>query len=182
MVTRTDVNIERALEIEGWMSEPELRWLAQQAQQHVFIAEIGSWMGRSTRALADNTAGKVIAIDTWKGSENEPEHAQIIEKLPMSLKAIFYENICDLTNVQGFQWTSLEAVSKLPDLFDMVFIDADHSYNAVFADIVAWRPRVISGGILCGHDYQWPDVKRAVDELVPDRWLVRGTTIWYVIC
>eukprot|EP00929_Paragymnodinium_shiwhaense_P062139 TRINITY_DN31019_c0_g1_i1.p1 TRINITY_DN31019_c0_g1~~TRINITY_DN31019_c0_g1_i1.p1 ORF type:complete len:472 (-),score=85.85 TRINITY_DN31019_c0_g1_i1:548-1963(-) len=35
---------------------------------------------------------------------------------------------------------------------DIVFIDGDHSYPAVAADLRAWWPRVRPGGILAGHD------------------------------
>jgi DNA-binding Lrp family transcriptional regulator len=53
---------------------------------------------------------------------------------------------------------------------DFVFLDADHSYAGIAADIQLWAPKVRSGGLLCGHDYgmevfypQW-GVTRAVDE------------------
>lgn len=54
---------------------------------------------------------------------------------------------------------------------DFAFIDANHMYEAVRADIKAWWPKVRPGGALCGHDYAvhrdsegvW-GVKRAVDE------------------
>ena len=36
--------------------------------------------------------------------------------------------------------------------FDLVFIDADHSYAATLQDIRAWLPKVKPGGTLCGHD------------------------------
>ena len=47
---------------------------------------------------------------------------------------------------------------------DFVFIDADHSYEAVKADIAAWYPTVRSGGLFSGHDYRWPGVQQAVNE------------------
>ena len=48
---------------------------------------------------------------------------------------------------------------------DFVFIDADHSYEAVRRDIDAWRSKVRAGGWLGGHDYnrKFPGVVRAVD-------------------
>jgi hypothetical protein len=53
---------------------------------------------------------------------------------------------------------------------DFVFIDADHSYEGVAADIKLWAPKIRPGGLLCGHDYmieehypQW-GVTRAVNE------------------
>src|SRR5262245_43603198 len=62
------VDISRAVTIYGWMSDQSLRWLAEQAQQHQVIVEVGVYQGRTTRALADNTPGRVYAVDDWKGS------------------------------------------------------------------------------------------------------------------
>lgn len=60
---------------------------------------------------------------------------------------------------------SVKAAARLPDdSFDFVFIDADHSYDAVSQDISAWYPKVRSGGLFCGHDYRWPEVTKAVGE------------------
>jgi predicted O-methyltransferase YrrM len=36
---------------------------------------------------------------------------------------------------------------------DFVFIDADHVYDRVKEDILAWLPKVKPGGIIAGHDY-----------------------------
>jgi predicted O-methyltransferase YrrM len=72
----------------------------------------------------------------------------------------------------------------MPGCLDMVFIDADHKYEIVIADIRAWLPKVKPGGILCGHDYRRPgdDVNRAVDELLgSDRIKLLGrSAIWWL--
>lgn len=49
---------------------------------------------------------------------------------------------------------------------DFVFIDADHSYEAVRSDIDKWFHAVRAGGWLGGHDYskKFPGVITAVDE------------------
>lgn len=44
----------------------------------------------------------------------------------------------------------------------LVFVDGDHRYEAVLADIKAWWPKISHGGVLCGDDFQWPGVKEAV--------------------
>lgn len=48
---------------------------------------------------------------------------------------------------------------------DLVFIDADHRYDHVVEDILAWYPKVKSGGIICGHDYDPPDHPLTLAEL-----------------
>ena len=62
--------------------------------------------------------------------------------------------------------SSVEAAPELEDgSLDFVFIDANHSYDAVKNDIIAWAPKVRSGGVLCGHDYNsFPGVQKAVDD------------------
>lgn len=55
-------------------------------------------------------------------------------------------------------------------LVDMVFIDADHSYEHCKADIEAWLPNIKLGGIIAFHDYGNEDglagVTNSVDELL----------------
>lgn len=185
MIAQTSVNIEKALLIPGWMSQKELSWLAAQAATHESIAEIGCWMGRSTVALAENTPGTVNAIDTWAGS---PEHQAALEgKPPDWLYEQFRANVKDLWNVFPKRRSSVDAAQEIwlkfrKPIFDMIFIDGAHDYESVKADILAWRILLLPGGLLCGHDYAFPDVTRAVDELIPHRFTTRGwdKDFWYV--
>ena len=67
---------------------------------------------------------------------------------------------------------------------DVVFIDADHSYDACRNDMMLWWPKVKPGGIFCGHDYNenHPGVVKAVDEWFGDReWFVSVAegSIWW---
>jgi hypothetical protein len=71
----------KAQSIFGWMPDRELDWLSKQAAVYTNIVEIGSFMGRSTRALAEATRGTVTAVDTWAGSD-EDEHRRILEGKP----------------------------------------------------------------------------------------------------
>ena len=65
---------------------------------------------------------------------------------------------------------SVDAARTFGDAsLDFVFIDADHTAPGIRADIAAWAPKVRAGGFITGHDYcpAFPDVVRAVDELLP---------------
>jgi predicted O-methyltransferase YrrM len=60
---------------------------------------------------------------------------------------------------------SVAAANHIPDeSLDFVFIDGDHSYNAVIRDVGIYWNKVKPGGIFAGHDWQLPDVNRAVIE------------------
>jgi len=52
---------------------------------------------------------------------------------------------------------------------DLVYIDGEHSYQAVKHDLRAWYKKVRSGGLIVGDDYKhksFPGLKKAVDEFV----------------
>ena len=175
------MNIERALGVEGWLTEPESAYLASVASRSVVAIEVGSWMGRSTCAIAANIQGYVWAVDTWRGSA---EHVVGLAGKP---NGWLYERF--LANTKGLpvlplMLPSLEAAALLRRCgaqADMIFIDANHTYDSVKADIQAWMPLLVDGGIICGHDYDppnWMGIKRAVDECVPKFRIVPGTTIW----
>ncbi len=56
---------------------------------------------------------------------------------------------------------------------DLVFVDADHSYEGVKRDIAAWIPKVRRGGWIGGHDYGNPDERfdfSGVDIAVNEFW------------
>jgi predicted O-methyltransferase YrrM len=130
---------------------PRVKWLAEAASKHKVIAEIGSYMGRSTRALADNTSGIVYAIDDFTG----PREIEIADRDAIFNK--FLENMAGLegrVNVIRANHRNLPAIDFQPD---MVFIDGAHEYEGVKADIEFWLPRMAPKGLICGHDYQWFD-------------------------
>lgn len=60
-----------------------------------------------------------------------------------------------------------EAVGLFKDeFFDWIYLDANHGYEAVRADLRMWFSKVKNGGFITGHDYgnNTYGVKRAVDE------------------
>ena len=166
------VNITVALGIRGFMSAPELEQLATWALRYYDILEIGSYMGRSTRALADNTGGTVMAIDDFNGlrenTDNPPQE---------DIRGSFLRNLRD--HILSGKVTPIEAnhSTRLPIRCDMCFIDGSHDYESVRRDIGNWS----HAKLLCGHDFDsiHPDVMRAVDELVPGYRVIPGTSLWW---
>lgn len=177
LLTLPGSGVARAAEVPGWMTLKELCWLSQQAMKRNSIVEVGSWMGRSTTALAASTLGVVYAVDTWEGTP--AEHSEIMKALtPKNLFKAFQHHTAGLSNVVPIRKQSIEAAAEFNNV-DMVFIDANHDYENARADILAWRDRLNDGGLLCGHDYEYSEgVKRAVSELLPGAVVVPGTDIW----
>lgn len=71
----------------------------------------------------------------------------------------------DLSTVMKMR--SATAARSLQDKsVDLVFLDADHSYQGVKDDWFEWLPKIQSGGWIGGHDYgdNRFGVKKAVDE------------------
>jgi predicted O-methyltransferase YrrM len=62
---------------------------------------------------------------------------------------------------------------------DIIFIDADHSYPAVKQDIINYRPKLKPGGILSGHDIDFPGVNQAVNEML-ENYDVGPNNVWFV--
>lgn len=173
------VDISKALAIVGFMHETELQWLAEQAQKYQRIAEVGSYYGRSTRALCDNTPGHVHAYDDWWGPRDTPVDWRarhlILDK--------FQENLKDHIESGKLIMHEGDHENAVPDgEFDMVFIDGSHDYFDFKRDLERWIPAVTKGGMLCGHDYDigYPGVLRALYEVIGPTHVgqAANTTIW----
>jgi hypothetical protein len=165
------------------MDEPDLIWLAEQAQSHFEIVEVGSYLGRSTRALADNTEGTVYAIDDWEGPRD------FIISIPQDLKPIIHDWF--LVNMRGTKGKVVDVSldhRKFANGYvwphtrpDMVFIDGSHEYEDVKRDIDYWWGQLKLGGLMCGHDNDWPGVVQAIKEKFGSEFrLPEKTKIWAI--
>lgn len=193
-MTRQEI-LRAAARIPGWMSEMELKWLIEQASTRRTVIEIGSWKGRSTKAMALSVLGVVYAVDHWlEGASPSAPRRTVdhdwVEATMRGSKAImneFHINLADEIISRKCISTgksSQESIGMVKDLLDgrkadMVFIDGDHEYAEVKRDIELYRPLLAEGGLLCGHDYPWPGVWKAATELVPKHRFLHDTTIWY---
>jgi predicted O-methyltransferase YrrM len=122
------------------------------------LCEIGCWTGHSTAILAKHseTIGtKMIVVDNFGGNEGTPliEYAR-----DNSVKEIFLENMRELgllDSINLFDMNSNEAHKYLDnESLSFLFVDAGHTYEQVKNDLNNYIPKVKSGGVICGHDYE----------------------------
>lgn len=130
------------------------------------VVEVGSWYGETAVVLSKAGATEVFCVDHWFGSDDPNDH-QAVEHKRFSRNDVWKtwcHNTVELGNIFAVTAPSLEA-AKIDWKAEMVFIDADHSYKAVKADIEAWSKQVVPGGVLCGHDFgMFSGVRKAVQE------------------
>jgi len=135
------------------------------------ILEIGSFLGISTRCLLDVSASwnaHVTAVDPNIRHRIFEEPNRYVKKLTS------HHNKDRLEIVTAFFG---EPVQKSPGAipvidaswgrtFDLVFIDGDHSYQAVAENFRLALTMLASGGVILFHDaLSWPDVNRFLEEL-----------------
>jgi len=174
------MNIARAETIEGGMNPIELEWLAEHASKCQRVVEIGCLRGRSARAMADNMTGNSVlyCVDHFKGSAEHGDAFSKDDKLYRTFLANMADHIAN-DRVRVFACDSLKAAKIVDAGFDMVFIDASHDYDSVNSDILAWRPLLRSGGLLCGHDAGHPPIEQVIRELFGGLPVIPGGSIWY---
>jgi len=166
-------------DLTGMMTIEELQWLYQIAGEMTSIVEVGSWQGRSAHALLSGCRGTVYVVDQW-----DPEYVGVhglSRQAMVDSRRAFFSNLGGFNNLQVLEMASVNAAKAFQDKsVDMVFIDADHAYGSLIADIQAWLPKTIK--IICGHDYSesdHPGVVQAVDEIFGGAHKLCGS-IWSV--
>jgi predicted O-methyltransferase YrrM len=144
------------------VSSVDLAYLTSLASGAHWGIEIGCLCGGTTRWLSDHMLpGSVLyAIDPWSRGWRQ-WHRQFRAHLAAYLAD---GRVVEVRHRSSKAFPYL--LEHLGATLDFVFIDGDHSYEAVRADIANYRQLVRPGGVLCGHDYGdvCPGVRRAVDE------------------
>jgi len=113
-------------------------------------AEIGVADGRYSEILCKENPGlKLYCIDSWTPYEGNWRGANY--QLNAYKKA---EKRLSKYDTVIIPQPSIEASIDFDDgMLDFVFIDGNHIFDHVMADIIIWSRKVKSGGIVAGHDY-----------------------------
>lgn len=171
----------KSLGVEGFLHPNEMERLVQLAANRE-VLEVGSFRGLSAFCMAIS-AVRVTCCDTFAANSAGQVQEDHVTTLDDFLRATARFN-----NVRHFVASSAKAEAELElGEFDLIFLDAMHTYEDVVADIVRWWPRVRNGGVLALHDYghdHFLGVKQAADEifgpapegthLVTLRWIEKG--------
>jgi predicted O-methyltransferase YrrM len=112
----------------------------------------------------------VVAVDIWEWYPAYELFSKRMEPYP---------------NVVPIRHPCQEVFKQFPDrTFDLVYIDAEHTYESVFRDIKQWLPKVKRGGWIAGHDYthdvSYGGVVIAVDEVFGKPQKVYRDSSWIV--
>jgi len=142
------------------------------------ICEIGVENGYNFDLLIEHGPKLAVAIDPWRGDGILSRSSCVVQEELDRRYELFKRRMADKPFVKIYRGLSFNVVKEFEDeSFDFIFIDADHTYEAVAKDIADWYPKVKKGGIFCGHDYIQKSMKnefgeyqfgviRAVDEFV----------------
>lgn len=166
-------------DIEGWFDfEKEYDFIVDNAKDNSIFVEIGSFLGKSSCYLAQKIkqSGKKIklyCVDTFKGIENDSAYKLYYDKYGSDYFWKFKENVkkCGVEDfIFPIRNTSYEASLLFENnTLDFVYIDANHTYEHVKNDILTWKEKLKSNGIMAGHDYaNYCDVPLAVNEIFRD--------------
>jgi len=119
------------------------------------ICEIGVRNGQNFELMIRHNPKEAVAIDSWIEDgvigRNDCRYTQeVLDEQYNNFKA----DMADKPFVKILRAYSFDAVKQFDDdYFDFVYIDADHTFEGCYKDIVDWYPKVKKGGVLCGHDY-----------------------------
>jgi Methyltransferase domain len=133
-------------------------------------AEVGVAEANFSCDLLDAGVGILYSVDYWQKIDGVVGDGNFDQ----SFHDNNYNTAVERLNKYGYRSfiiksKSVDAAAKLPNLYlDMVYLDAAHYYTGIYADLVAWYPKVGSGGIIAGHDYLCTDyqVKEAVADFI----------------
>lgn len=153
------------------------------------LVEVGVWEGKSTIQLANAfPAEEVHAIDHWQGDLTDPKSPVAAIAASRNVFADFMENIklagvADRVVVHRMDWRDAFARWSYGPI-KMLFIDGEHTFTEVADNIDAGLPLMVPGGVMCGDDYGFSAVAKAVHSRLDERGqltVLRGTgaAFWY---
>ncbi len=135
----------KGLTLAKYTTEFESKILAEFARcAKLGIVEIGCLDGETTLILARSSTVHVYGIDPIVPDSMNPgligSKEKILQNLKWCKRFTFIE-----------EYSHIATTSFNYD-FDLIFVDGDHSYDAVKKDVEDWWPKLAAGGKMLLHD------------------------------
>jgi predicted O-methyltransferase YrrM len=134
----------------------------------VVCVELGTWQGASAIPVARSIrrwGGTLTCVDTWSGdvyrAGDEPQPPLMLMSCARNVVQAGLGG-----SVRFVAAATIDAGQWWTEPIDYLYIDADHSYDAVMTDLYTWLPHMRRGGLILGDDYgnpAFPGVARAWD-------------------
>jgi len=152
--------------VPGWLGEGARALLTRELSGSTrLVVELGAWVGLSTRLIADRAPkATIITIDHWKGSpehQRNPEWKAMLPALHETFLALCWEYRHRLIPLR---MTTLDGLRQVADHGiepDLIFVDAEHSYQAVSAELEMIH-HLFPLTVVVGDEYDWDGVAPAV--------------------
>jgi predicted O-methyltransferase YrrM len=173
--------LDRIAAVPGWTQNVQLRFLMRAVRRlpdPSRIVELGVWQGRSALAMAEacrGTGKRVFAIDPWCDyDEGGGDVSGYLARYGVSSFEEVFQSFVGHCQALGLapwvvtmrQASGAAATTWSEGPISLLFIDANHHYDAVTADLRAWAPHVEPGALICGDDWNWDSVRAAVRDFV----------------
>jgi hypothetical protein len=147
------------------------------------VAEVGIGYGTHAKYILKTTnVDKLYLIDPMQYYPNDAFADDIMRCIPESPKNNFNELYSLIQQELSpwkdrFTWFRTNSLDITNDQIadselDCVFVDGDHSYEAVIQDLPFWWKKVRVGGRMLGDDYWMDSVARAVNQFARENNLV----------
>ena len=169
-------------DLTGWGSTHPMFEAVLGALKPARVIEVGSWKGGSAIHMAQTLRAlgvdaEVVCVDTWLGAPiawtSEP-HLKASLRLRNGyprLYETFLRNVLDagvadmITPLPASSDGGYRVLKHFDVVADVIYIDADHEYDAVRRDLAHYFELLSPDGVLIGDDFGcWPGVTRAVEE------------------
>lgn len=146
--------------------------------------EVGSWKGRSASRIASliRWNSRLVCVDTWLGATEmvgAPAGSKRDLMPRLGYPQIYYQFMANMSfmsvddRVIPFPQSSTNAARymlKSGVKADLIYIDASHEFEDVYADLQGYARLLKPGGVMFGDDYceHWRGVMQAVDQFVKE--------------
>ena len=165
---------------------PFIKYLKRtKGKEYLTGAEIGVYRGYNAKGILDNlNIKKLYLIDPYSSYDNYDdgfgEHISNDEHI-FNYKYARMLLIKYFNKIKFIKDFSENAVDKIPDNLDFVYIDGNHKYEYVLSDIYHYLSKVKHDGVLGGDNYEekFNDVILAVDKFIGDNNFVLHEELGY---